>query len=120
MLKFTQDHEWIRREGNAATAGITAHAQEALGDLVYVELPEVGRRLTRGEVAATVESVKAAADVYAPVSGTVTAVNERIVAEPGLVNADPMGEGWFFTLDLADPAEIDGLMDEAAYKALLG
>jgi glycine cleavage system H protein len=118
MLKFTKDHEWLRVEGNVATVGITPFAQEKLGDLVFVELPSVGATFDKGAVAATVESVKAAADVYAPVAGEVTEVNERLVEEPGLVNAEPTGNGWLFKMRPADPTEVDALLDEKAYDAL--
>ncbi len=120
MLKFTQDHEWVRIEGDAATVGITHYAQEQLGDLVFVELPEVGKRFEKGAPAAVVESVKAASEVYAPIGGEVVQVNPGIVADPSLVNSDPMGSGWFYKMKLADPSEVDALMDEAAYKELLG
>jgi glycine cleavage system H protein len=118
MLKFTQDHEWLRMEGNIATVGITPFAQEKLGDLVFVELPSVGERFDKGAVAVTVESVKAAADVYAPIAGEVTAVNDKLAEQPGLVNAEPTGNGWLFKMKPADPAEVDGLLDEKAYDAL--
>ena len=118
MLRFTKDHEWLRMEGDVATVGITPFAQEKLGDLVFVELPSVGATFDKGAVAATVESVKAAADVYAPVAGEVTAVNEGLAEQPGLVNAEPTGNGWLFKMKLADPAEVDGLLDEKAYDAL--
>jgi len=118
MLRFTKDHEWLRMEGNIATVGITPFAQEKLGDLVFVELPSVGAAFDKGAVAATVESVKAAADIYAPVAGEVTAVNEGLVEQPGLVNAEPTGGGWLFKMKPADPAEIDALLDEKAYDAL--
>jgi glycine cleavage system H protein len=118
-LKFTPDHEWIAVEGGIATIGITAHAQDALGDLVYVDLPEVGRAYAQKEVAGAVESVKAAADVYMPVSGEVTAVNEELRADPQLANSDPQGKGWFFKLELSDPAQLDALLDQAAYDALI-
>ena len=118
MLRFTKDHEWLRMEGDIATVGITPFAQDKLGDLVFVELPSVGAALDTGAVAATVESVKAAADVYAPVAGEVTAVNEGLAEQPGLVNAEPTGNGWLFKMKLADPAEVDGLLDEKAYDAL--
>jgi glycine cleavage system H protein len=120
MLKFTSEHEWVRIEGNAATVGITQHAQEQLGDLVFVELPEVGKRFEKGAPSAVVESVKAASEVYAPIGGEVVQANPTIVADPSLVNSDPMGAGWFYKLKLTDPAEVDALMDEAAYKELLG
>lgn len=119
MIKFTQEHEWVRIEGEVATVGITQHAQEQLGDLVFVELPDVGKSFAKGAPSAVVESVKAASDVYAPVSGQVVETNPAIVADPSLVNSDPMGAGWFYKLKLANPSEVDGLMDEAAYKALV-
>jgi glycine cleavage system H protein len=118
MLRFTPDHEWIRMENDVATVGITPFAQEKLGDLVFVELPSVGAKLDKGTVAATVESVKAASDVYAPVAGSVTAVNDRLAEEPGLVNGEPTGNGWLFKMKPANPAEIDALLDESAYTAL--
>jgi glycine cleavage system H protein len=120
MLKFTKDHEWLRIDGDIATVGITQYAQEQLGDLVFVELPAQGSALARGAAAAVVESVKAASDVYSPISGEVMQVNESIVNEPGMVNSDPMGKGWLFKMKIADAAEIGTLMDEAAYKSLLG
>jgi glycine cleavage system H protein len=120
MLKFTTDHEWLRVEGDIATVGITDYAQGQLGDLVFVELPESGRALEKGAAAAVVESVKAASDVYSPLSGEITQVNESIVQEPQLVNSDPMGKGWFFKMRVADPSELEGLMDEAAYRQLVG
>jgi glycine cleavage system H protein len=120
MLKFTQEHEWVRIEGDVATVGITQHAQQQLGDLVFVELPAAGKTFAKGAPAAVVESVKAASEVYAPVGGNIVEANPAIVADPSLVNSDPMGAGWFFKLKLANASEIDGLMDEAAYKALLG
>ena len=118
MLRFTRDHKWVRIESDIATVGITPYAQDKLGDLVFVELPKVGARLDKGAVAATVESVKAASDVYAPVAGEVTAVNERLNGEPGLVNGEPTGNGWLFKMKPANPAEIDALLDENAYTAL--
>jgi glycine cleavage system H protein len=120
MLKFTKDHEWLRIEGEIATVGITAYAQEQLGDLVFVELPQAGTQLRQGAAAAVVESVKAASDVYAPISGEVSEVNESIVQEPALVNSDPAGKGWMFKLKITEPSEIEGLMDEPAYKSLVG
>lgn len=118
--RFTEDHEWIRLNADgSATVGITDHAQEALGDVVYVEQPEVGRSFAAGDAAAVVESVKAAADVKMPVTGTVTAVNQAIVDDPALVNSDPNGAAWFFTITPANPADIDGLMDEAGYQKFL-
>jgi glycine cleavage system H protein len=116
LLRFTTDHEWIRLEGDLAVVGITDYAQSQLGDVVYVELPEIGRRVEKGKEAAVVESVKAASEVYAPISGEVAEVNDAIIADPAKVNADPMGEGWFIKLRLADRKELDGLMDEAGYQ----
>jgi glycine cleavage system H protein len=118
MLRFTKDHEWLRVERDVATVGITPFAQEKLGDLVFVELPSVGASFQKGAVAATVESVKAAADVYAPVAGEVTAVNDKLADQPGLVNTEPTGDGWLFKMKLADAAEVDALLDEKAYEAL--
>jgi glycine cleavage system H protein len=115
MLRFTKDHEWIRQDGDTAVIGITDYAQQQLGDIVYVELPAVGTLVEAGKEAAVVESAKAASEVYAPVSGEVVAVNEAIAGDPAKVNADPQGEGWFLAVKLADPAALDGLMDEAAY-----
>ena len=115
ILRFTGDHEWVRLDGDVAVIGITDYAQQQLGDVVYVELPEVGRALGRGKEAAVVESAKAASEVYAPLSGEVVAVNDALVDEPARVNADPMGEGWFLKLKVADATELDALMDEAAY-----
>ena len=115
-LYFTRDHEWVRVDGDSATVGISNHAQEALGDIVFAEVPEPGRRVTRGQEAAVVESVKAASDVYAPVSGEVVEGNSAIADDPALINRDPEGEGWFFKLKLENQAELDGLMDEASYR----
>src|ERR1700676_1238763 len=117
--RFTKDHEWVRPEGEVAVIGITDYAQSQLGDVVYVELPEIGRAVAQGNEAAVVESAKAASEVYAPVSGEVVAVNESIVGDPARVNADAMGEGWFIQLRLSDPAELDALRDEAAYQAFI-
>lgn len=114
-LYFTREHEWIRVDGDTATVGISDHAQQALGDIVFAEVPEAGRSLTKGQEAAVVESVKAASDVYSPVGGEVIEGNGTIADDPSLINRDPEGEGWFFKLKLADPSELDGLMDEAAY-----
>jgi glycine cleavage system H protein len=116
-MRFTKDHEWIRVEGSEGTVGITDFAQEQLGDIVYVELPEAGRKVKKGEEAGVVESVKAANEVYAPASGEVTAVNTALSDDPARVNKSATGEGWFFKVKIADPAELDDLMDEAAYKA---
>jgi glycine cleavage system H protein len=115
-LRFTKDHEWIRQDGDTAVIGITDYAQQQLGDIVYVELPAIGTLVEAGKEAAVVESAKAASEVYAPVSGEVVAVNEAIAGDPAKVNADPMGEGWFLTVKLADTKALDGLMDEAAYQ----
>jgi glycine cleavage system H protein len=115
-LYFTKEHEWIRVDGDVATVGISDHAQEALGDIVFAEVPEAGRTLSKGAEAAVVESVKAASDVYAPVSGEVVEGNSAIADDPALINRDPEGEGWFFKLKLADSSELEGLMDEAAYR----
>jgi glycine cleavage system H protein len=117
--RYTKDHEYIRLEGEVAVVGITDYAQQQLGDVVFVELPEIGRAVEKGGEAAVVESVKAASDVYAPVSGSVVAVNEAIVETPATVNEDPAGRGWFMKIKLADPAELDDLMDESAYAAFL-
>ncbi|MCX7815448.1 MAG: glycine cleavage system protein GcvH [Tepidimonas ignava] len=117
-LRYTPEHEWIRVDGDIATVGITHHAQDALGDVVFVELPEVGKSLAQKDVAGVVESVKAAADVYAPVSGEVVEVNEALRADPSLANSDPLGAGWFFKVRLSNPSELDGLLDEAAYQQL--
>ena len=118
-IRYTKDHEWVRQEGDIAVIGITDYAQSQLGDVVYVELPEIGRKVAQGKEAAVVESAKAASEVYAPVSGEVVAVNDAIVEDPARVNADAMGEGWFLKLRLADPQELDSLMDEAAYAAFV-
>ena len=115
-LYFTREHEWVRVEGDTATVGISDHAQEQLGDIVFAEVPETGKRLTKGQEAAVVESVKAASDVYSPVSGEVTDGNSKVADDPSIVNSDPEGEGWFFRLKLDNPGELDGLMDEAAYR----
>jgi len=114
---YTEEHEWVRVEGDQATVGITDFAQGQLGDIVFVELPEAGRQVTKGGEAAVVESVKAASDVYAPVDGEVTEPNSALDSDPSLVNSDPEGEGWFFRLRLADPSQLDGLMDADGYKA---
>ena len=116
---FTDEHEWIEVNGNEAVVGITDYAQSQLGDIVFVEIPAAGTKVTKGGDAAVVESVKAASDVYAPVSGTVTAGNDALNDDPSLVNSDPEGEGWFFRLTLEDPSQLDGLMDAAAYKAFV-
>ncbi len=118
-LRFTDDHEWIRLEGDVATVGITDYAQEQLGDVVFVELPEAGTALEKGKEAATVESVKAASEIYAPLDGEVTEANAALADDPAKVNSDPEGEGWFFKMTIADSGQLDGLMDQAAYKAFV-
>ena len=115
-IRFTDEHEWIRMDGGIGTVGITDYAQEQLGDIVHVELPEIGRTVDKGAEAAVVESVKAASEVYAPAAGEVVAANEALAEDPALVNTAPLGEGWFFRLKLSDPGQVSGLMDEAAYK----
>ena len=117
MIKYTEDHEWLQIDGDTAVVGITHHAQDALGDVVFVDLPEVGKSFSAKDVAGVVESVKAAADVYMPVSGKIVEVNEALRADPSLANSDPMGAGWFFKVELSQPGEIDALMDEAAYQS---
>ena len=119
MIRFTKDHEWIKLEGDVATVGITQFAQGQLGDVVFVEVPEAGRAVEAGKEAAVVESVKAASEVYAPISGTVTEGNQAVADDPSLVNRDPEGEGWFFKMKIANAADLDKLMDEAAYKAFV-
>jgi glycine cleavage system H protein len=120
MLKFSKEHEWLRIDGDVATVGITTYAQEQLGDLVFVESQQVGRTVEQGGAAAVVESVKAASDVYAPVGGEITEVNQDIVKEPSLVNSDPMGKGWFFKIKIADRSQLDGLLSESSYRELIG
>ena len=115
--KYTEDHEYIRIEGDVVVVGISDYAQSQLGDVVFVELPKAGKKLAKGEEAAVVESVKAASEVYAPATGDVTATNAALADDPAMVNKDPTGEGWFYKLKLADPKELDALMDEAAYTA---
>ena len=114
-LKYTEDHEWIQLEGDIAVVGITHHAQDALGDVVFVDLPEVGKLLVQKDIAGVVESVKAAADVFMPVSGEVTEVNEELRSDPSLANSDPLGKGWFFKVKLSAPDEVDALLDETGY-----
>ena len=114
-LKYTEDHEWLKVEGDMATVGITHHAQDALGDVVFVDLPEVGATFAQKDVAGVVESVKAASDVYMPVSGVITEVNEALRADPALANSDPLGAGWFFKVKLSDATQIAALMDETSY-----
>ena len=116
---FTEDHEWIDVDGDVGTVGISDYAQGQLGDIVFVDVPEAGKSLVKGDEAAVVESVKAASDVYSPVSGSVIEGNAALTDEPGLVNTDPEGEGWFFKLTLSDASQLDGLMDEAAYQAFV-
>jgi len=118
-VKYTKVHEWVRVEGDTVVVGITDYAQTQLGDVVYVELPEIGRRVQKGKEAAVVESVKAASEVFAPISGEVVAVNAELSGEPGRINSDPMGQGWFMKLRIANPKEMDDLMDEAAYNGFV-
>ena len=118
-VKYSQDHEWISVDGDTGTIGITQYAQEQLGDVVFVDVPKAGRKVAKGEACAVVESVKAASDIYAPVSGEVTEANAALADSPGDVNAEPMGKGWFFKLKLSDKSELDGLMDQAAYESFV-
>ncbi len=118
-IRYTKEHEWIRMDGDVATVGITDYAQGQLGDTVFVEVPDEGKAVSKGGEAAVVESVKAASEVYAPVSGTVTEGNTSLADAPDTVNSDPTGNGWFFKMTVADPAELDGLMDQATYDAYL-
>jgi len=118
-LRYSKDHEWVRLDGDEATVGVTDYAQQQLGDLVFVELPEVGRTVKAGDEIAVVESVKAASDVYAPIEGEVAAVNEALEDDPGLINREPVGDGWLFRVKPADPAAIDALMDAHAYQAFV-
>jgi glycine cleavage system H protein len=118
-LKFTRDHEWVRLEGDVAVIGITNFAQQQLGDVVFVELPDIGRMLEAGKDAAVVESVKAASEVYAPIGGTVTETNPALVDDPSTVNTDPQGAGWFFKIRISDPAQLDALLEEADYNSLI-
>lgn len=117
---FTEDHEWIVTDGGIATVGITVHAQEQLGDLVFVELPEIGRKVAKGDGVVVVESVKAASDVYAPVDGEVVEVNEAVASDPALINQAAEGEGWLFKLKLSDEGQLTGLLDKAGYDSLVG
>ena len=117
---FTEDHEWIRVENGVATVGITDYAQEQLGDLVFVELPEIGRKIAKGETAVVVESVKAASDVYAPADGEIVEANTALSSDPALVNSAPTGDGWLWKMKLADESQLSGLLDEAGYKAHIG
>jgi glycine cleavage system H protein len=116
-IKYTPDHEWLNVEGDTAVVGITHHAQDALGDVVFVDLPEVGKSFAAKDIAGVVESVKAAADVYMPVSGEITEVNEALRADPSLANSDPLGAGWFFKVKLSNSTELDALMDETSYTS---
>ncbi|MCA0305063.1 MAG: glycine cleavage system protein GcvH [Proteobacteria bacterium] len=118
-IKYTEEHEWIRVEGDVGTIGITAYAQEQLGDVVFVDLPQAGRTVAKGEACAVVESVKAASDIYAPVSGEIVESNAALADAPGDVNVEPLGKGWFFKVKLADKGELAGLMDAAAYEAFV-
>ena len=119
MLKYTEEHEWLKLEVDVATVGITQHATELLGDIVFVQLPDIGAKLAKGGSAAVVESVKAASDVFAPLAGEVVEVNQAIAEDPAIVNTDPQGAGWFFKLRLEDTKAMGSLMDEAAYKKLI-
>ncbi len=118
-MKYTEEHEWLRPEGDVVVVGITEHAAEALGDLVFVELPEPGTKVSKDDEIVVIESVKAASDILAPLDGEIVEVNEAIVEDPTLVNQDPMGEAWFFKMKVDDPSQMDDLLDEAAYKALI-
>jgi len=120
MLKFTEDHEWLKVEDDIATVGITKHAVEQLGDLVFIDLPKIGSSLAKGDTAATVESVKAASDVYCPLQGEIVEINPAIVDDPSLVNADPETAGWFFRIKLAEPKAAENLLDRTAYEKLVG
>jgi glycine cleavage system H protein len=119
QIRYTRDHEWVRLDAGVATIGITDHAQAALGDIVFVDLPEPGREVAAGEECAVVESVKAASDIFSPLAGKITESNPALADDPALVNRDPAGEGWFFRLEPADPAAFDALLDETAYAALI-
>lgn len=118
-MKFTESHEWVAIDGEIGTVGVTSYAQHELGDIVYVELPEIGKQIKKGTEAAVLESTKAAADVYAPVSGTITDVNNILKGSPELVNTSPQDSGWLFKLKLSQPTELDGLMDETSYQKLV-
>ncbi len=117
--RFTKDHEWVERDGDVVTVGITEYAQSSLGDIVFVELPEIGREVATGDSIAVVESVKAASDIYAPIAGRIVEVNGAVVDDPALINRDPQGEAWFFRMEPASIGEVDALMDEIAYTALV-
>lgn len=118
-IKYTEDHEWVRIDGDIATVGITEYAQEQLGDIVFIDLPEAGAEMAQGDDAAVIESVKAASDIYAPISGEIGEVNDALDAEPAIVNQDAQGEGWLFTLTVSDVGELDNLMDADAYQAFI-
>ncbi len=118
-MKFTEEHEWLRKDGESVVVGITKHAADELGDIVFVELPEVGATVSKDDEVVVIESVKAASDILAPVDGEITEVNEAIVDEPGKVNEDPQGEAWFFKIKPSDPGQMDDMMDEAAYEAFI-
>ncbi len=120
MIKYTEDHEWLQIDGDTAVVGITHHAQDALGDVVFVDLPEVGKSFAQKDVAGVVESLKAAADVYMPVSGEIVEVNEDLRNDPALANTDPLGKGWFFKVKLSNASEVDTLLDETAYNTFTG
>ena len=119
MLRYTEEHEWLKQDGDEVIVGITEHATEQLGDLVFIELPDEGRTVVKGDDVVTIELVKAASDITAPLDGQITEVNAAIVENPALVNEDPMEDGWFFKMTLAEPSELDGLMDEEAYRAYI-
>jgi len=118
-MKYTEEHEWLRQEGDVIVVGITAYAAEQLGDVVFVELPDVGKTVTREEEICVIESVKAASDILAPLDGEIVEVNEALNDNPGLVNEDPIGNGWFFKINAADPSALDAMMEEAAYQAFI-
>ena len=119
-MKYTEEHEWLRTDGDIYVVGITEHATTQLGDLVFVELPDAGATVSKDDEIVVIESVKAASDIMAPVDGEITEVNEALAEDPSLANSDPLGEGWFFKIKPSDPSQLDELMDEAAYKALIG
>lgn len=119
-MKYTAEHEWLKEDGDAYVVGITEHATSQLGDLVFVELPEVGATVNKDDEIVVIESVKAASDILAPVDGEITEINEALVADPSLANSDALGDGWFFKIKPSDPSQLDGMMDEAGYKALIG
>ena len=119
-MKFTEEHEWLREEGDVIVVGITAHAAEQLGDIVFVELPEIGTEVTKDDEVCVIESVKAASDILAPIDGEITEVNEVLVDEPGKVNDDPIGDAWFFKIKASDASQMDDYMDEAAYNDFIG